>query len=169
MFEDVRLFVSIAGIAGVFVGFAALIAVTRRSEINASQLGQIQAVVTNGLLVVVAALVPVGVNAYGVTGHGLWLSSALVYLALNWIVIVSALRMPENRELAGAQARATPITAGFFWLLEIGVQLPLVLVIVGLNREFDVAFYLTALLLHLFEAAFILTQLVYTQVDRQQD
>ena len=44
--EDLVLFVTIAEIAGVFVGFAALIAVTRRCEIDASQLGQIRAVVT---------------------------------------------------------------------------------------------------------------------------
>lgn len=166
--EDVVLFVTIAEIAGVFVGFAALIAVTRRSEIDATQLGQIQAVVTIGLLVVVAALVPVGLVAYEVTGHGLWVGSSLTYLTLNWIVIIVALRRPENRQLAGAQARTSPVIAGLFWLLEIAVQLPLLLVVLGVSRDLDPAFYMTALVFHLFEAAFILAQLVYTQVGRHQ-
>lgn len=165
---DVVLFVTIAEISGVFVGFAALIAVTRRSEIDAAQLGQIQAVVTIGLLVVVAALVPVSLGVYEVSGHGLWVASSLVYLALNWIVIVLALRRSENRQLAGAQARSNPMTAALFWLLEVAVQLPLLLIVFGVNRDLDVAFFMTALVFHLFEAAFILAQLVYTQVGRHQ-
>lgn len=44
MMHEVVLFVTIAEIAGVFVGFGAWIAVTRPSEIDAAQLGQIQAV-----------------------------------------------------------------------------------------------------------------------------
>jgi hypothetical protein len=58
MTEDAVLFITIAEIAGVFVGFAALISVTRRSEIQPAQLGQMRAVVTIGLVVVVAALIP---------------------------------------------------------------------------------------------------------------
>lgn len=166
--DEVVLFVTLAEIAGVFVGFAALIAVTRRSEIDAAQLGQIQAVVTVGLLVVVAALVPVGLDVYEMSGHGLWVASALVYFALNWIVILVALRKPQNRQLVGAQARTTPVVAALFWLLEVAVQLPLLLVIFGINRDLDLALYMTALVFHLFEAAFILAQLVYTQVGRHQ-
>jgi hypothetical protein len=168
MSEDVVLFITIAEIAGIFVGFAALIAVTRRSEIDAAQLGQIQAVVTIGLLVVVAALVPVGLGAYEIRGGGLWVAASLVYLILNWIVIFLALRRTENRQIAGAQARSNPVTAAFFWLLEVAVQLPLLLVVFGANRDLDAAFYMTALVVHLFEAVFILAQLVYTQVGRHQ-
>ena len=166
--EDVVLFVTIAEIAGVFVGFAALISVTRRAEIDVTQLGQIRAVVTIGLMVVVAALIPVAFSAYDLTGHGLWVVVSLVYLVLNWTVIVVALRRPENRRLAAAQARTTPVTAVFFWLLEIPIQVPLLLVILGINRDLDAAFYLTALVFHLFEAALILAQLVYSQVGRHQ-
>lgn len=165
---DVVLFVTIAEIAGVFVGFAALISVTRRSEIDVTQLGQIRAVVTIGLMVVVAALLPVALNAYDIGGHGLWVVVSLIYLALNWTVIVVAFRRPENRRLAAAQARTTPVTAVFFWLLEIPIQVPLLLVVFGVNRDLDAAFYLTALVFHLFEAALVLAQLVYSQVGRHQ-
>ena len=90
MVRDVVLFVTIAEIAGIFVGFAALIAVTRRSEIDASQLGQIRALVTIGLLVVVAALIPVSLGAYDVADRTLWRVASLVYLVLNWTVIYRA-------------------------------------------------------------------------------
>lgn len=168
MAEDVVLFVTIAEIAGVFVGFAALIAVTRRAEIDAAQLGQIRAVVTIGLLVVVAALVPVGLNAYEITGHGLWVASSAAYLVLNWVVIVVALRRPENRELAAAQARTKPLMAALFWVMEIPIQVPLLLVLFGVRQDLDPAFYMTALVFHVFEAALVLAQLVYTQVGRHQ-
>lgn len=168
MLENVVLFVTIAEIAGVFVGFAALISVTRRSEIQPVQLGQMRAVVTIGLMVVVASLIPVGLGAYGVDGHTPWVIAGVTYLLLDWAVIALALRRPENRRLAAAQARTSPVTAALFWLLEVPIQLPLLLVIGGVAREVDSALYLTALVFHLFEAAFVLAQLVYTQVGRHQ-
>lgn len=166
--EDVDLFVTIAEIAGVFVGFAALIAVTRRSEMDASQLGQIRAVVTIGLLVVVAALIPVALGTYHIEDRTLWLTASLVYLVLNWTVIFLALRRPENRELAAAQARTQPVMAALFWILEIPIQVPLLLIVFGVNRDLDPAFYMTALVFHLFEAALVLAQMVYAQVGRHQ-
>lgn len=166
--EDIVLFVTIAEIAGVFVGFTALIGVTRRTEIEAAQLGQLQAVVTIGLLVVVAALVPVGLDAYGVSGHALWVASSIAYLLLNWIASGLALRRPINRRLAAAQASASPVITAFFWLLEVAIHVALILAILGVNRDLDMAFYLTALVVHLFEAAFVLAQLVYAQVGKHQ-
>ncbi|HXV71566.1 MAG TPA: hypothetical protein VEB69_09210 [Acidimicrobiia bacterium] len=168
MFEEVVLFVTIAEIAGVFVGFAALISVTRRDDIEASQLAQIRAVVTSGLLVVVAALVPVGLAFYHVEGHGLWVTASVVYLILNWVVIYLALQRSANREQARAQARQSPVGAAFFWLLELAIQVPLLLIVFGVNRDLDVAFYMTALVFHLFEAVFILVQLVYAQAGRHR-
>jgi hypothetical protein len=168
MMEDVVLFVTIAEIAGVFVGFAALISVTRRTEIDEAQLGQIRAVVTIGLMVVVAALFPVALAAYHVIGHPLWVAASVIYLVLNWSVIVLALRRPENRRLAAAQARTTPIAAALFWFLELPIQIPLLLVAFGVKRDLDSAFYLTALVFHLFEAALVLAQLVYAQAGRHE-
>lgn len=168
MFEDVLLFVTVAEIAGVFVGFAALISVTRRSDIEAGQFAQIQAVVTSGLLVVVAALIPVGLDIYEVSGHGLWVSASLVYLVLNWAVIFLALQRSANRQMTRAQIRHNPVGAAFFWLLELAIQVPLLFIVFGANRDFDVAFYMTALVFHLFEAVFILAQLVYAQAGRHR-
>jgi hypothetical protein len=163
MADDAGLFLTIAEIAGVFVGFAALIGVTRGRDTEGPQRGRIQAVVTSGLLVVVAALVPVGLAAYGIGDRGVWVASSLVYLILNWAVIAVALRRAANRDLARAQWRETPAGAAFFWVLEAAIQVPLLLVVLGVARDLDPALYLTALAFHLFEAAFILAQLVYAQ------
>lgn len=164
MAEDVNLLVAIAEIAGIFVGFGALISVTRRSEIEVASLGLIRAVVTIGLVVVVAALIPVGLSRYGLTGHALWAPCSFIFLLLIWGVIVLSLRQPENRRLMNTRTQANPAMAVFFWfLLEVPMQVPLVLTILGAYPHLEPAFYITALALNLFEAAFVLAQLVYSQ------
>jgi hypothetical protein len=55
--------------------------------------------------------------------------------------------------------------AAFFWiLLELPLQIPLILILLGLRPDLEPAFYLTALMFNLFEAAFVLAQLVYSEV-----
>lgn len=167
MAQDIDLFLAIAEIAGVFVGFGALISFTRRTEIEATQLGQLRAVVTSGLVVVVAALLPVGLSRYGVVGRSLWFICSLIFLILVWAVIVLSLRRPENRQVMISQARASPAMAAFFWLLlEFPIQVPLILVVLGLFPDLEPGFYTTALVFNLFQAAFVLARLVYWQ-ERQ--
>ena len=167
MVQDVDLFLAIAEIAGVFVGFGALISFTRRTEVQAVQLGQIRAVVTIGLVVIVAALLPVGLSRYGVGGHGLWFTSSLIFLALVWAVTILSLRRPENRQVMMAQTRDSPAMAAFFWLLlELPIHVPLVLAVLGPYPDLEPGFYTTALVFHLFEAAFVLARLVYWQASQ---
>jgi hypothetical protein len=162
---ELDLFVTIAEIAGVFVGFAALISVTGRDDIAPSQLAQVRAVVTIGLVVVVAALVPVGLASYGLSDAALWRVSSLLFLVLVWAVIVLSLRRPENRTSSVAFARASPALAGLFWgILEVAIQVPLLLAVLGVLPDQAAAFYTTALVVHLFEAAFVLGQFVYARV-----
>jgi hypothetical protein len=166
LIEDADLFLALAEIAGVFVGFGALIGVTRRSEIGATQLGQIKWVVTSGLLVIVAALLPVVLVRYGVTGHNLWSVCSLVVLLLIWFLFVFALRKVEAREQLMAWARANPMATVFLWLvLELPIQVPLVLTVLGLYPDLEAVFYTTALVFNLFEAAFVLGRLVVFPVD----
>lgn len=161
--ERFDLFLGIAEIAGVFVGFGSLIRVTSRPDMTATQLGQIRAVVTTGLTVIVAGLIPIGLHHYGLTGHLLWSLSSLVFLLMSWAAILLSLRRQELRELAISQVRTRPIQAGFFWiLLELPIQLPLLLTVLRLRPGLEPAFYLTALAFSLFEAAFVLTQFVYS-------
>lgn len=164
MTQDFSLLITIAQIAGVFVGFGALISVTGKSGIDASQLGQIRAVVTIGLVVIVAALIPVGLGRYGVTGHTLWSLCSLVFLVLSWSVTLYSLKRQENRQLTFTRAKANPIMALFFWiLLEVPMQLPLILAVIGIYPALEPAFYITALVLNVFQAAFVLAQFVYSQ------
>ena len=52
-----------------------------------------------------------------------------------------------------------PASSLFFWLvLELPIQVPLLLAVLGLFQGLDVAFYVTALAFNLFEAAFVLAR-----------
>ena len=56
--------------------------------------------------------------------------------------------------------------AAFFWiLLEIPIQLPLLLVLLGLWPQQDMALYTTSLVFNLFQAAYVLAQLVHAEMS----
>lgn len=166
MSQGAELFIMLAQIGGVFVGFGALISVTRRADVELAQLGSIRAVVTTGLVVIVASLVPVAISRYDVDAGTLWFLSSLIFLALSWGVIILAVRAPSSRELIVTQARDRPVSSTFFWLaLELPIQVPLVLAVLGVFPDLAEAFYVTALVFNLFEAAFVLAQFVYAQAD----
>ena len=158
---DTELFVSLAG---VFVGFGALISVSSEVHLSAIRENQIRTVVSTGLMVILAALIPLGLERYGVSGHSLWLVSSLAILLISWAVIVLALRQKETRDSALSQARSNPFQSAVYWLLlELPIHVSLLLIVLGANSRLDSAFYLTALLFNLFQAVFVLTQFVYAQ------
>ena len=165
MNHDLELFLSIAEIAGVFVGFGALISFSRDRADEAST--ALRSVVTIGLLVLVAALLPVTLARYGLTDRTLWAWSSAGFLLTIWITIVGLLLDPEHRAWVKADARANPALTAFFWaFLEVPIQVPLVLVLLGIAPTLAPAFYVTGLVLNLFEAAFLLARLVLARDSR---
>jgi hypothetical protein len=161
---DVDLFITIAEIAGIFVGFGALINVTRKEEIEKFKLWRIRGLVTLGLGVLVAALLPIGLSRYGLTGHTLWFSCSIIYLLLNWAVSIHFIRKPEIRKYLKTQSKDSPIISMFFWLvLEVPFQASLILILLGLYPSLEPALYTTAIFFALFEAAVTLSQFVYSK------
>lgn len=130
MNHDLDLFLSIAEIAGVFVGFGALISFSRDRAVEAR--APLRIVVAIGLLVLVAALLPVTLARYGLTDTTLWSWSSAGFLLMIWIAIVGLLLDPEHRAWVKADARTNPALTAFFWVfLEVPIQVPLVLVLLG--------------------------------------
>ena len=165
MSQEIELFIAIAEIAGVFVGFGALISLTRKNTIDFPQLGRIRGVVSVALVVIVAALIPVGISRYGISGHNFWLLCGIIFLILVWTQIILSLRKPEYRELLTKQTLDNTVSSMFFWiLLEAPIHISLILIISGFFPELESAFYTTALLFHLFEATFLLVQIVNYQM-----
>jgi hypothetical protein len=165
MNHDLDLFLSIAEIAGVFVGFGALISFSRDRATEARV--ALRGVVTVGLVVLVAALLPVALARYGLAARTLWGWSSAGFILIIWIAIVRLFLDPEHRAWVKADARANPALTVFFWVfLEVPIQVPLVLVLLGVAPTLAPAFYVTGLVLNLFEAAFVLARLVLAQDSR---
>lgn len=162
--QDTDLFLSLAEIAGVFVGFAALISVRSGGASDAHAVTYIRSVVTTAIWVVIAALAPVIVSRYGVTGHELWLVCSLLALVLLLSQWIANERTTESRELGAALSRAQTVGVVASYL---GLMIPtiaaLILVVLGLFPDQEPALYLTAVGLGLFLGAFSLLMLVFTQ------
>jgi len=100
---ETELFVHFAEIAGVFIGFGALISLRSAHVTDVHDVVYLQAVLALGVWVVVSSLVPVVVSRYGVVGHGLWLPSAVVALVI-WLAFLAAFaRRSDTRALNRSQ------------------------------------------------------------------
>jgi hypothetical protein len=163
--QDAEVLLALAGIAGVFVGFGALISVRSEGAGGVYELTYIRGVVWMGLLVVVAAVFPVMLERYGITGRALWGPSSLIVLVLYWAMILVNNLMSEHRTLLAAARRRTLIANVVIstLLFDIPLNAALILVILGVLPEQEPALYVTAVAIVLLEAAFALLSLVYSQ------
>ena len=160
--QDTELFLSLAEIAGVFMGFGALIAIRSGGTSDVVEVTMVGMVAWIGIQVVIAALTPVVVSRFGVTGHELWLVCSLVSLALWWIgdEVVSRIS-PERRALRAAFPLKVrwrqELVGACFW---VPMNLALVIVVLGLVPQQEPALYLAAVVLLLFMDAFMLLMMV---------
>ncbi len=167
--QDTELFLSLAEIAGVFVGFGALITIRSSGAIEAGELSGLRWVMSSAIWSVIVALSPIFVVRYGVDGHGLWLACSLLALGLFGIMFVVNGRAPENLEDVAATFASTPRTqialtmGSTFWLPMAGLLIALALVVSGLIPDREEALYLTAVGLGLFMAALGLFVTVFWQ------
>jgi hypothetical protein len=157
--QDAELFLSLAEIAGVFVGFGALIAVRGGTALDVSEVNGIRWVVTTAIWVVIVALAPTIVSGYGLAGHELWLACSLLALAFLLVMIIVFMRTPENLavlvdNLATVPPALTAMVMGpTFWLPMVLLVLGLALVVLGPFPSQEQALYLTAVGLGLFMSA----------------
>ena len=160
--SDRELFLSLAEIAGVFVGFGALIAVRSGGAMQTGEINDIRWVVTTAIWVVIAALAPIVVSSYGPTGHELWLGCSLLALVALVIMTMVFSLTPENRTELAENLAETPravivaVMVPTFWLPFVLTILALVVVMLGLLPDLDQALYLTAVALGLLMSALML-------------
>jgi hypothetical protein len=137
--QDADLFLELAGIAGVFVGFGALIAVRSGGASDPFEVAYMRGVVSMGLLTVIAALVCM-VALVGAMAR-----------TPEWATTEEPIR---SRRLA-AVARA----AGSLYLLALAVAL--IVIVAGIAPDLEAAIYFTAVALILLWNAWLLLQLVF--------
>ncbi len=160
--QDVDLFLSLAEIAGVFVGFGALIAIRGGGSSDPVDVTYVGIVVWVGIQVVALSLIPVALSRFDVPSHALWLSCSVIALALFWVGDEVVLRLSKERR---ALLAATPTRArAKYELAAVPLWLPanvaLVLIAVGVLPDLEPALYFAALVLFLLMDALVLLLLV---------
>jgi hypothetical protein len=159
--QDADLFMELAGIAGVFVGFGALIAVRSGSPSEPQEVAFMRAVVLFGVLAVVAALAPVSISRYGLADHQIWaLSSILVAVGFVGIVVVQG-RTPEYRGVARPRDRSEAVEMAAAMLYVLAGALMLIIIVLGVAPDLVAALYFTVVVMLLLGAAWLLIGLAY--------
>jgi hypothetical protein len=167
--QDADLFLELAGIAGVFVGFAALIAVRSGGPSDPLEIAPMRILVSMALLTIVAALAPVTLGRYDLTDHQVWaLSSALALVGFAFVGAVSA-RTPEYRAGWATSLAETKLTPGdlvgwaVYALYMIALVVMPIVIVLGLAPELEAALYFTYVVLILLGAGWTLLLLVFAQ------
>jgi hypothetical protein len=169
MTEDIDTLLTIAEIAGVFVGFAALVTIVAGRSQDKSRSGDtflLFHVVITSAQVIAAALVPVVLHRYGLSPSIVWQASAAIGFLLNWLVIVMMSRVTQGYTTVHSSRRAWSIVG---WSLEPLVQVPLLLCIFGLWRTLAPAFYLTAVVVLVFQVINLFAGLVTSLMGQSRE
>jgi hypothetical protein len=159
---------SLAEIAGVFVGFGALIAVRSGGPGEPQEVAPMRVVVGLGMLTIIAALAPVTVGRYDLTDHQvLALSSVLVGVGYVGLVFIQV-RAPEYKEASTIVKAARSTTQNLledaaFALIAGGSAVALLVILLGVAPELEAALYFTVVVLLLVQAAWTLLWLVFME------
>ena len=162
---DTELFLSLAEIAGVFVGFGALIAMRGSGSTDPIDVMVIGMVVWGAIAVVIMAFAPVALSGFGVTDHGLWLACSVIALLVFFAGDEVVVRVSSERR---AFMAAAPMRRRWKGELATGVvtwlpaTVALVLVILGVLPEQEGALYFLAAALYLLLAALLLLMAVFS-------
>ena len=161
--QDADLFMELAGIAGVFVGFGALIAVRGGGASDAFEVAWMRGVVSIGLMAVLAALAPVVISRYGLTEHEIWALSSILFL-VGFIGVFAINNLtPEARAAEDRIPRSIKVVRFAVWAPSMLVLLfsPIAIAL-GMAPVREEALYFTLVALALFWSAVSLLMLVFT-------
>ncbi len=160
---ETELFVHFAEIAGVFVGFGALISLRSTRPTDVHDVVYLEAVLGLGVWVMITALVPIALNRYGVHDHALWLWSALGSLVIWLILLIVFTRRPESRALNRNPEFVDRVFPIIGLPLHLVIAASLILIILGVWRRLDEALYVTALVAAVVFAGYALLASVMSQ------
>jgi Na+/melibiose symporter-like transporter len=170
---DTELLIPLAEIAGVFVGFGALIAVRSGGPTEPTEVAPMRMVVSMGMLTIVAALVPGTLSRVGLGEHQVWALGGAAIL-VGWLaVLVASLRTPEYRQGWAAEIESTKVGSRPRWLAVVeyaifvtyllAALLPPVIILLGVVPDLEAALYYAVVVLILLGAGWTLLSLVFAQ------
>ena len=171
--QDADLFMELAAIAGVFVGFGALIAVRRGGPTEPFEVAYTRGMVAIGVLAVIAALAPVTLGFFDLAEHQIWALSSVVFLVVGLTLTVTMARTPEYRTNIAAQAEKTRAPSRSRWIAVsetvlsgasiLALVLIPVVILLGAALDLEAGLYFALCALTLLQAAWMLLILVFAQ------
>jgi hypothetical protein len=171
--QDADLFMELAAIAGVFVGFGALIAVRGGGVSGREEVSGVRGVVSMGALTIAVALAPVTLSRYELPEHQVWALSAVLVVVGLVVMIAAMARTPEYRASWSVEIEAARTAQRPRWLVAVEgaayvlgmlawVGIPII-VVLGVAPDLEAALYFTVVVLSLAMAGWTLLGLVYLQ------
>jgi uncharacterized membrane protein len=163
--QDADLLMGLAGIAGVFVGFGALIAVRGGGVSEPGEISPVRVTVGMGVMAVIGALAPVTLGRYDLDDHQVLALSSILVLAGTLGIAFMHVRSPEFKAYATARELRPSDAVGLVaWVaLAGGMVLVPIAVVLGVAPDLESALYFTVLVLILLMAAWSLLSLVFAQ------
>jgi hypothetical protein len=169
---DTEVLIPLAEIAGVFVGFGALIAVRSGGPSDPEVVAPMRMMVSMGLLTIVAALAPGALSRFDLSEHQLWALSSALFLA-GWLAIgVATYRTPEWRagwaaEIERGRAHRPELPEMAEWVLYVLFMIALfltpIVILLGVVPDLEAALYYALVVLNLLGAGWTLLLLVFAQ------
>ena len=159
---------SIAEILAAFAGFAALVSVLRQRGTRADALHDIlrlRIVISTSMVVVVAALIPVGLTMFQLPERLVWGISAVILLLLNYGVIFSFIKSYKPVE---GKFPPDTFAVGIVFILELMDQAALIFVIFNVWPELNYPLYLAALIFNICQAAFVFVRFVGSEFSAKE-
>jgi hypothetical protein len=160
MADDINSLLAIAEIAGVFIGFAALVTVVARGRGDASRLEDtfsLANVVIINVMIITAALVPVVVSRYGLAPSGVWRIASGFLFAVNLLQIAFLSRTTQGFSASFSQRRVMAVAVMSLSPL---FYIPLLLAIFGIKPNLAPAFFFTAIVAAIFQSSLLFADLV---------
>ncbi len=157
-----ELFLHLAEIGGVYVGFGALISLRSAEAREPHARGYLRGIVWMGSGVVLLALLPVLMVGYGLAGHALWVVCAAVAAVVYVAIVVMLNRTPE---LSGEyESRHRAYGLAFMSLgapLHLAIAGTLLVILLGVAPAIEPTLYATAVTAVLAFATWTLVMLVW--------
>jgi hypothetical protein len=158
--DDIDNLFAIAEIAGVFIGFAALVTVVAKSGAGESEREDtfmLASVVITNVMIITAALFPVVLSRYGLSPAGVWRISSGYFWVLNLLQIAFLSRTTQGYSAAFSRRR---ILRSTMLLLSPFFHVPLLLCIFGIFQDLAPALFLTAIVAAVFQSSLLFADLV---------
>lgn len=150
---------SLCEISAALAGFSAIVTVFDRDSRLESWV-RLQTVILICLLVIAASLTPVLLMEYRLEARPLYGLASVIFLTLIWLTIIASARLAKTagknlwNNVGGLSSNLV------LWSMEVLIQVPLLICVIGWLPEYHSAFYLTALILNLIQAAQFFCMLV---------